>query len=74
MEKFITTVGVLVVAVAVMLFIAVITAIPTYFIWNYLMPELFGFKQITFVQAYLLNVLCSVLFKSSSSNSSSKDK
>ena len=43
-------------------------AFPTMWCWNYLMPDLFGIKEITFTQAVVLNVLSNVIFKSTSSN------
>lgn len=50
--------------------LAIVLALPTYFLWNYLMPDLFGLGEITFWQAFWLNVFTSILFKSSSSGSS----
>lgn len=44
-----------------------LTFVPVYFLWNWLMPELFGLTKITFLQAFGLSALCSCLFKSSSS-------
>lgn len=38
-------------------------------LWNWLMPEIFGLKSITYWQAYGLIFLCSMLFKSSCSTS-----
>lgn len=48
--------------------ISLIAAIPTYFLWNWLMPNIFGIKAITFLQAWGINFLTSILFKSSSSS------
>ena len=49
-------------------------AIPTYFLWNWLMPEIFGLKAITFWQAWGIIFLSGILFKDfSSSKSSSRD-
>lgn len=47
--------------------VAVIFGFPTMWLWNWLMPELFELQTITFWQALGLNVLCSILFKSSKS-------
>ena len=52
--------------------VAIFTALPVMYMWNYLMPVLFGLKEIDFTQALLLSVLCSTLFKSSPSTSSKK--
>ena len=39
-------------------------AIPTMLLWDWLMPFLFGLKTITLFQAWGLNILCGMLFKS----------
>lgn len=39
-------------------------SLPVYFLWNWLIPEIFGLKVITFWQALGLTTLCSFLFKS----------
>jgi len=36
---------------------------PMMWLWNWLMPELFGLPQITFLQAIGLNVLTSIIFR-----------
>ena len=43
---------------------SLIVAIPTLLLWNWLMPLLFGLKEITLLQALGLNLLSSLLFKS----------
>lgn len=52
--------------------IAVFGAIPLYFLWNWLMPAIFGIKIITFWQAWGLVWLTGILFKSSVTCKSSK--
>lgn len=55
------------VVIGTLLFIllfAVISAIPLYFLWNWLMPVIFGLKTITFVQSVGLAYLSRVLFGS----------
>ncbi len=44
---------------------AVVGAIVTMLLWNWLCPELFGLKEIDYIQAWGLTFLCSILFKSS---------
>jgi len=64
MEKIITAVfGV----VGLIIVLSLLFAIPTYLLWNWLMPELFNIKEITLVQAWGLMVLSGILFKNSSS-------
>jgi hypothetical protein len=36
-------------------------------LWDWLMPEIFGLKEITLFQAFGINLLSGILFKSSSS-------
>ena len=38
-------------------------AIPTYLLWNLLMPAIFGVKNITLLQALGINLLSGILFK-----------
>ncbi|MEH0153739.1 hypothetical protein V6R21_06295 [Limibacter armeniacum] len=47
---------------------ALIVSLPILFLWNDLMPELFGFKEINFWQALEMGLLAGVLFKSSVDN------
>lgn len=49
----------------VLIFIAgLLFSLPVMWLWNWLMPVLFGLKSITWLQAFGLNVLCGLLFKS----------
>ena len=38
---------------------------PMMWLWNWLMPEIFGLSEITFWQAIGLNILCTILFRPS---------
>ena len=38
---------------------------PLMWLWNWLMPYLFGLPEITFIQAIGLNILTSILFRPS---------
>lgn len=44
---------------------ALIISIPIMLLWNYLMPGLFGFKEINFFQAVAMGMLSSLLFNTS---------
>ena len=57
-----TTLTVLVFFALIAIFGFVIT-LPVYYLWNWLMPELFALKAITFWQAYGLVWLSSCLFR-----------
>ena len=60
-----------------LIFILCITALifgyPTMLLWNYTLPELFGLGEITFIQASCLNLLSSLLIKSSILNPVEKE-
>lgn len=57
--------------VGVIVVIGLLLTLPTMWLWNWLMPTLFGLKTITFWQAVGINVLSGILFKSPSFSSSS---
>lgn len=42
--------------------LAFIPAVPLYFLWNWLMPDIFGFAGITYLQAWGLLLLVMTLF------------
>ena len=49
--------------------IAIVMAVPTYLIWNWVMPDIFtSLHEITLGQALGLNMLSAILFKSSSNS------
>ena len=43
---------------------ALLLAFPTYFLWNWLMPDIFGLGKIDILQALGLNFLSGILLKS----------
>lgn len=53
--------------IAVAAILAIIFAFPTMWLWNWLMPAIFGLTKITFWQALGINILSEILFKSTSS-------
>lgn len=63
MEKFLTVLG----AILLVAVLALIFAFPTMWLWNWLMPAIFGLCKITFWQALGINLFTSILFKNSSS-------
>lgn len=58
---------------AISLVFWVLGGIPVMFLWNWLMPAIFGLPTISIWQAIGLSVLCGILFKSSSSSSNKGD-
>lgn len=51
--------------IVVMVLWAFVMALPTMWLWNWLMPMLFGLKTLTWVEALGVNLLCGFLFKGS---------
>ena len=62
-------IGTIVAAIAFLVGLSLIMALPTMLLWDWLMPELFGLKEVTLFQAWGLNFLCGMLFKSHTSSS-----
>jgi len=63
--------GVVLLILAVGMF-AVFAALPTMWLWNWLMPELFGLKTIGFWQSFGLLLLSGFLLKSGSTSKTAK--
>jgi len=70
MKILVKVLGGLLIGILTMGGIATLVTLPTMFLWNYVMPNLFGLPEITFLQALALNFLASILFK----NNNSSDK
>jgi len=49
-----------------LLVLGLLWAIPTMLLWDWLMPEIFGLGTITIWQAWGLNILAGIFFKSKS--------
>ena len=64
MRNFLGVIGAIVISIVILLLVAILFAIPTLLLWNWLMPILFGLKTITLFQAWGVNLLASILFKS----------
>ena len=64
--KLITELGALVVFIAMY---AILLALPTMLLWNWVMPGIFALPSIGFFKALGLNLLCGVLFRSRSASS-----
>jgi hypothetical protein len=56
------------VAIGVVFFIGLFTALPVMWLWNWLMPLIFGLITINFWQALGLSLLCGFLSGGSSSS------
>lgn len=60
------------IALALMCFFSLVLALPTMLLWNAVVPELFGFKSINWIEALYLCLLGRLLLGASGSKSSSK--
>ena len=56
--------GVVLGVIGVLFLYALLLAFPTYFLWNWLMPDIFGLSKIDVLQALGLNFLAHIFFKS----------
>jgi asparagine N-glycosylation enzyme membrane subunit Stt3 len=76
METLVKIIGAVVLVILFFCVVAVLLALPIMLLWNWLIPVLFPGEGIahviTFWQALGIALLCSCLFKSTSSSSSSK--
>ena len=59
---------VILIALGVSVVIAFFYTIPTWLLWNWLMPDIFGLPKITIWAAGGLTLLSTILFKSSASS------
>lgn len=48
--------------VVMAILISALCALPTMWLWNWLMPEIFGLKTINFLQSWGLMILSNILF------------
>jgi hypothetical protein len=65
MQNFLTAIGTV---IGVFLIAAVLMGLPLMILWNWLMPHIFNLPEIGFWQAVGINFMCSIMFKSTSSN------
>ena len=66
MEKLLIILG----AVMLVILLALLFALPTMWLWNWLMPKIFGLTTLTFWETFGVMMLCQFMFKSSSSSKS----
>lgn len=65
MYNFLSIMGTIVVTLFVACALDLLAALPVMWLWNWLMPMLFGLPTITWLQAFGLNLLFSLLFPTS---------
>lgn len=73
MNKILETVFAAIFGAVIITLISILAALPVMWLWNGLMPAIFGLTKITFLQAFGLLILCQMLFTRTSSSSNSKD-
>jgi hypothetical protein len=69
MEKVITIVGAIVVGLAGLLLLSFLMSWPVYMLWNGCLVDATGVKEVTWLQAWGLNILFGILVKPSTSTS-----
>ncbi len=57
-------IGLFLVGVGILFFLSALMSLPVMLLWDWLMPTIFGLKEITWFQAWGLLFLCGLLFKS----------
>ncbi len=58
------TMNLIIMTIVLAFLLSLILALPVMWLWDWLMPTIFGLPEITLMQAWGLNFLCSLLFKS----------
>jgi hypothetical protein len=69
MEALVKLLGVILAFCGIAVLMGLIFALPTMWLWDFVMPYLFGLPEITLGRALGLVLLCSILFGSKSSSS-----
>lgn len=54
----------IIIVIGLLMLSAIVLAIPTMFLWNILLPHLFGVPSISLYEAIGVNILSGILFKS----------
>ena len=62
MSKILERVVIVILAIGVVLLIALLVGFPTMWLWNWLMPTIFGLTKITFFQSVGLLILTGLFF------------
>lgn len=55
--------------VFIVVFFAILSAVPVWLLWNAVVPDIFGLPEISLLQGLALSILSSCLFKSTLSSS-----
>jgi uncharacterized protein YqfA (UPF0365 family) len=71
-ESIVKALGIIMLAVIIIVFISILFAFPTMWLWNWLMPVIFGLPKITIWKALGLNFLFAILFKGNTISTNKK--
>ena len=63
MNSLIDAIVALVIGLALIVFLSFLLSLPVMLLWDAVIPSIFGLKEITWLQAWGLNLLCGLLFK-----------
>jgi hypothetical protein len=73
MKNSFETIGAFIGILGIICTVLLILGYPLMWLWNWLMPTMFGLPEITFWQAVGLNLLSTILFKSTTTTTKNKD-
>lgn len=65
--------GAIVGVIGLVVALSALCALPVMWLWNYVVPHQFGLKEIDFLHAWALNLLCAFIFKTSNYNHQKND-
>jgi len=71
MKNAVEALGAVLGALGLVTIVMLIMGFPAMWLWNWLMPAIFGLKEITFIQAIGLQLLAYIILPSSKSSSKS---
>jgi len=66
------TTGLILMGLFTIIGVSLLLALPTMWLWNWLMPAIFGLSEVTFWQALGLNFLSGILVKGTNITTASK--
>lgn len=74
MDNFLKVIGGIVLIVIVIVFFGLLFAFPTMWLWNWLVPPIFKLTTITVWQAWGLNILTGLFFRTTSTKFNNNEK
>lgn len=66
------TIFIFIMGLVLLILIAFLFGFPTMWLWNWLMPSLFGLVKINLWKAIGINILCGILFKTTTNSDNKK--